>query len=104
MSFPGDPFGQVKSDRKSVNPTAYQVNQFHEHSDVDASAGAQHHTVGVNRNQASPGDHVHDGKASKKIGAGMHLTITGSRGGNAALASLIAALGAVISITDSTTP
>lgn len=99
----GDPFGGVKRDKSSANPTARQINQLHENADTNAGPNAAHHTLGVNRNQASPGDHVHDGKASKKVGAGLGIVVTGSRGGNAALASLITQLQKVITLTDSTT-
>jgi hypothetical protein len=44
-----------------------EVNDFHINSDVDSSAIAQHHTLGVLNTQASPGDHTHDGKNSKRI-------------------------------------
>lgn len=98
-----DPFGLIKQEanRKGLDPRS--INQAHANSDKDTSQAAQHHTLGASRNQASPGDHIHDGRQSKKLGTGLTLTITGSRGGNAALASLIAALKQVIEITDSTT-
>lgn len=103
MTEPNDPFSEVKHDKVSLNPTARQVNQLHEKADTDASPTAAHHTLGTNRNQASPGDHVHDGKTSKQVGAGLNLTVTGSRGGNAALLSLLQQLAKVIDFTDSTT-
>jgi hypothetical protein len=34
---------------------------------VDQSFIAQHHTLGPLTNQASPGDHIHDGSTSKRI-------------------------------------
>jgi hypothetical protein len=43
------------------------VNSFHLNSDVDKSVNSQHHTLGVSPTQASPGDHVHDGRTSKRI-------------------------------------
>jgi hypothetical protein len=46
---------------------AATVNTFHDNSDVDKSAISQHHTLGVLATQASPGDHIHDGKTSKRI-------------------------------------
>ena len=79
------------------------VNNMHTKSDVDRDAHAQHHTLGYSRNQASPGDHVHDGKTSKPIGQGLSLSVTGSKGGNVALANLITMLKQVISFTDTTT-
>jgi hypothetical protein len=49
------------------NSTYKEVKDFHLNSDVDQSPIAQHHTLGPLANQASPGDHVHDGKTSKRI-------------------------------------
>jgi len=47
--------------------TYQQVKEFHLNSDVDENPLASHHTLGSLPNQASPGDHVHDGKTSKRI-------------------------------------
>lgn len=44
-----------------------EVNAFHLNSDKDSSATALHHTLGLNPGQASPGNHTHDGKNSKRI-------------------------------------
>lgn len=98
-----DPFGNIKEDAKPSSPEPREVNLFHARSDVDSSTNAQHHTLGVKHDQASSGDHNHDGKGSRKIGQGLGLTVTGSRGGNAALASLLTALAQVIDFTDNTT-
>lgn len=46
----------------------------HANSDIDSSVTAQHHTLGIAHNQASPGDHKHDGKSSKLLGKGKDLT------------------------------
>lgn len=54
-------------------PTSIEVNKFHSNSDVDSSVTAQHHTLGIQHNQVSPGDHTHDGKSSKRIGKGKNL-------------------------------
>lgn len=48
-------------------PTSEDVNLFHLNADRDAGPTAIHHTLGLNPGQASPGDHVHDGKTSKRI-------------------------------------
>jgi len=45
-----------------------QVNALHANSDRDSSQLAQHHTLGPRHNQASPGDHIHDGVSSKNLG------------------------------------
>lgn len=50
-----------------IFPSAQEVNDFHLNSDRDSSATAQHHTLGTSPNQASPGNHNHDGKNSKRI-------------------------------------
>lgn len=52
--------------------TSQEVATLHSNSDVDSSVTAQHHTLGIQHNQASPGDHKHDGKASKRIGTGIN--------------------------------
>ena len=49
------------------NSTFQQVKDFHLNSDVDQSFIAQHHTLGPLTNQASPGDHIHDGTTSKRL-------------------------------------
>ena len=55
-------------DFKPVARTSYdEVKRLHRDSDVDENPLAQHHTLGILPNQASPGDHVHDGRTSKKI-------------------------------------
>jgi hypothetical protein len=58
-------------------------------------------TLGPGNLQASPGDHKHDGITSKKLMTG--ITISGSKGGNAALADLITKLAAALGFTDATT-
>lgn len=100
--FEDDPFGKIKEEKKSPFPSPREVNIFHTNSDVDDSVFAIHHTLGIKHNQASTGDHVHDGLSSRKIGAGMSLTVTGSKGANAALISLLNMLNDVIEFTDTT--
>lgn len=101
----GDPFGPIKQEKGNESPPPGTVNGFHTRSDLDSSTGAQHHTLGIGHNQAAGGDHIHDGISSRQVGKGLGATVTGSRGGNAALLSLINALKAAgIDITDATTP
>jgi hypothetical protein len=57
-----------------TQPSSTEVNKFHSNSDVDTSTVSQHHTLGIGHNQASPGDHKHDGKSSKTIGKGLDPT------------------------------
>lgn len=50
------------------------VNEFHSKSDRDGASTAQHHTLGVDANQASPGNHTHDGINSKKLLVGKYTS------------------------------
>lgn len=113
---PSNPYPSNSPDRDSNynNPdtdfsqpsevTNAQLGNLHSRSDLDSSSFAQHHTLGSNPKQASPGNHSHGGTDSYKIGTGLGLVITGSRGGNAAVASIITMLKTVIEFTDITTP
>lgn len=101
--FPNDPFGPVKPDQNNPWLPSREVDRIHTKADTDGSPTAIHHTLGINRNQAAPGNHIHDGKASPKVGRGLNLAISGSRGGNAAVASIITMLKQVIEFTDNTT-
>jgi len=114
-----DDFGQVNvadKDRSRMGNFPDQTDSGHYRSDVDSSKQALHHSLGVGRNQASPGNHSHDGITGKKIGPlefnptpGFEgttrpaLTLTGAKGGNAALTSLIAYLGNFFEFRDLTT-
>lgn len=51
----------------NVGADSAEVNDFHINSDVDKSTIAQHHTLGIQANQAAPGDHNHDGKNTRKV-------------------------------------
>jgi hypothetical protein len=51
----------------NAGASAGAVNDFHANSDVDKSTISQHHTLGIQPNQASPGDHNHDGRNSRRI-------------------------------------
>lgn len=97
----GDPFGVVKSDAKPSTPEPRIVNQFHARSDVDSSTIAQHHTLGVKHNQASTGDHVHDGASSRKIGQGLALNVVSSGTDAATIDSILLMLHNVIEFTES---
>lgn len=67
-----DQFGQSYNadyDRSKWTDTAPQESRrAHSRSDVDLSPRSLHHTLGIKHNQASPGDHSHDGTTGKKIG------------------------------------
>lgn len=97
--IPGDPFGSKKPDSLPRGPEPQEVNTFHARDDTDSSTLAHHHTLGVQRNQASSGAHVHDGKSSKKIGTGMQPPLQAtvlSGTPDAKIASLVAMLHRVI--------
>lgn len=67
-----DQFGQQYSadnDKSKWSGDApAESRRAHDRSDVDLGPRALHHTLGIKHNQASPGDHNHDGVTSKKIG------------------------------------
>jgi hypothetical protein len=56
--------------------TTDEVNTLHLNSDKDAGAGALHHTLGINPSQASPGNHTHNGRDSKRIQTGSLTTVS----------------------------
>lgn len=60
-------FGTGLSTSFGNKPTPDEVNDFHTNSDVDDRLESQHHTLGSAPFQASPGDHIHDGKSSRRI-------------------------------------
>lgn len=55
-------------------PSPEEVSKFHSNSDKDSSSVAQHHSLGIDANQASAGNHNHNGKNSKKLGKGLDLS------------------------------
>lgn len=79
---------------------AAEVAKFHDKADTDSSQIALHHTLGPKHDQAAAGDHQHKGTAYSKPLKGV--TISGAKGGNVALASVISAL-VQLGATDSTT-
>jgi hypothetical protein len=81
-------------------PDAKLVEDFHTNDDTDVRKESHHHTLGNGASQAAPGDHNHQAGNGAPLFEGM--TVTGSKGGNAALASLIAVL-VQFGLTDSTT-
>lgn|ERR1700754_219562 len=71
----GDPFGIIKNEKSNPYPAPQAVNDFHTRSDADVGPGAIHHTLGISHNQASAGDHVHDGLSSRKLGQSQGFTV-----------------------------
>lgn len=67
-----DQFGQSYNadyDRsKWSENTPQESRRAHQRADTDLGPRSLHHTLGIKRNQASPGDHTHEGITSKKIG------------------------------------
>lgn len=90
---------EVKSDKPRATPE--EVEDFHQNSDLDSRPEAQHHTLGPGSSQAAAGNHRHDGGDSELLLTGS--TLTGSRGGNVALVSVIQAL-VKLGARDTTTP
>jgi hypothetical protein len=85
----------------AAKPDSKQVEDFHTNDDVDVRSESHHHTLGYGRTQAALGDHNHQNGNGAPIFEGM--TVTGSKGGNTALGSLLAVL-VQFGLTDSTTP
>lgn len=100
MTRPGNEDRRLPTGGQSL-PNPDEVNEFHRYDDVDNFPEAHHHTLGIDPNQASFGDHNHDGRNSKILFG--RIVVTGSRGGNEALAALLTALANHGFITDSTT-
>jgi len=96
----GDPYGSIKQPKTNTAPEPRDVNFFHQRSDVDSSTNAHHHTLGTGHNQAASGDHVHDGKSSRKIGTGLGLTISGTKNTVTSEDSIVNMLKQVIEFTD----
>lgn len=81
-------------------PSAADVEKFHSNDDLDTKAESHHHTLGANQYQASPGNHDHRGGNSNLLLS--DITLTGSRGGNLALPSIIQALVALGAVDNTT--
>jgi len=89
-----------KAGQVNPKPDAQVVEDFHTNADVDSRSESMHHTLGPLPTQAAGGDHIHDGGSSPLLLTGV--TLSGSRGGNVAMVSIISALvrlGAVDSTT-----
>lgn len=74
---------------------------MHNDKDQDTSKLAGHHSLGTSHNQASYGDHTHNGENSIDLLEG--ITITGSRTTGDALNNLLDALSS-LGLVNSTTP
>lgn len=95
---------KIAKHAESDKPAAKEVLNFHTHADTDGSPKAAHHTLGPTANQAAAGNHTHDGGQSAELTSLMeNITVTGSRGGNAALASLLTQLATTFGLKNNTT-
>jgi N-acetylneuraminic acid mutarotase len=86
---------------ENPKPPNQVVDDFHENSDLDARAEAQHHTLGPGPTQAAAGNHTHDGGDSSLLLEGE--TISGTRTTDAwrlSVNAILVRLGAV----DNSTP
>jgi hypothetical protein len=72
------------------SPPSDVVVDFHKNAPVDTRREDVHHTIGTGNTQAASGDHSHRGGDSVLLLEGV--TLSGSKAGNAALASVVAAL------------
>jgi hypothetical protein len=93
--------GTVAADK----PTSEAVRDFHTNSDLDGSVKAQHHTLGPNAFQASPGNHSHDGGSSQVLDLPLAgYTVSGSKTtGDLAFRNSITAALVKLGATDGTT-
>jgi hypothetical protein len=81
---------EPQTKKEDPRPPNDVVERFHANASVDTKATDIHHTLGNKPNQAAKGYHTHNGSDSPQLLAGVILT--GSKGGNAALGSVISAL------------
>jgi len=102
--FEDDPFGGIKNEKGPPSVDPRTTAAIHARDDVDSSQTAHHHTLGIKHDQAAAGDHVHDGKSTRKIGAGLGLTVTGTKNTVASEDSIISMLAQVIDFTDGRIP
>jgi hypothetical protein len=79
-----DQFGQQYSadydNSKWSGESPQESRRLHTRSDVDLAPRSLHHTLGTKANQASPGNHNHDGSTSKKLGPLEMDTTSGKEG------------------------
>lgn len=66
-----DKFGQKYNadvdDSKWSRESPADSRKYHSRADTDSGPNSLHHTLGPKRNQASPGNHTHDGTTSKRV-------------------------------------
>lgn len=64
---PRGPSQNYPGSAQPIRQDPRSVDQGHQNSDLNSSIYAQHHTLGPNPNQSSPGNHNHDGSSSKQL-------------------------------------
>lgn len=73
-----DKFGQKYNadadDSKWSGESPADSRKYHSRADTDSGPNSFHHTLGPKRNQASPGNHNHDGTTSKKLDYSQQAT------------------------------
>lgn len=84
------PAAQTPVKKQDPSPAAEVVIAFHKNVPVDTRPEDIHHRLGPGPNEAASGRHTHNGADSPLLLDGV--TLTGSKGGNVALASVIQAL------------
>lgn len=97
---PDDPFGSLK---KELGPSGIDprvVAKIHARDDTDAAQYSHHHTLGIKHDQASAGDHSHDGSSSRKVGAGLSLTCDTGVSTAVDLANLFTMLHKIVEFTE----
>jgi hypothetical protein len=55
-------------------PSTKEVEKAHTNADTDGKPTAIHHTLGAGPNQASPGNHTHEGGSSISLLEGFVVT------------------------------
>ncbi len=97
---PGPTGGKDTADAER-SPDNKTVDDFHKNASVDTRPEDIHHRLGIEPNQAAPGNHTHDGSAGVLLLEGN--IISGSKASpSTVLPSIIAAL-VRLGATDSTT-
>lgn len=83
--------------------TPKEVAEFHKNSDLNKSAEAQHHTIGLGLYEAASGGHIHDGRTGRPLLDGVIFTGSRSNATASVLNQVLEALKAVGAINNTTT-
>jgi hypothetical protein len=77
---------EPKAKEPDPSPDTDTVIKLHKNAPTDTRAEDQHHTLGFGHNQAARGDHDHRSEGTPLFDG---VTLTGAKGGNTALQSVI---------------